>query len=85
MVISDIDDRVTNSLLELAEYNCVTGVEANLEDAQKLQDDSMNLCKGSTVWLKVFNVDNCKFMHLGYNNTQVKYETESKILEAMAE
>jgi len=39
----------------------------------RLQEDLVNLAVWSNDWQMLFNVDKCKVMHMGYNNTCPEY------------
>jgi hypothetical protein len=57
------------------------GVVGSQDDVRKLQGDLKNLRRWSRDWLKFFNVEKCKAMHIGYNNKRKKYELDGKSYE----
>jgi myo-inositol-hexaphosphate 3-phosphohydrolase len=83
--ISDIDESVRNRLLKFADDTKVFIVVSDINDVNKLQTDTKNLCKWSEDWLMLFNVDKCKVMHIGNNNGKAKYEMNGKLLEEVIE
>ena len=40
------------------------------QDVTQLKEDLVNLAAWSNDWQMLFNVEKCKVMHMGYNNTQ---------------
>ena len=46
----------------------------NLEDFETIQDDLNKLCHWTVSWLMTFNVNKCKLLHIGRNNTNYEYE-----------
>ena len=59
----------------------VFSVVPNKTDIDRLQRDLLNLCNWSQDWLMLFNVDKCKVMHMGLNNSKANYEMNGKYLE----
>ena len=76
----DIDD-ICSNLLKFADDTKVFSVVQTQNDIDKLQRDLLNMGKWSQDWLMLFNVDKCKVMHLGINNTKVNYELNGITLE----
>jgi ribonucleases P/MRP protein subunit RPP40 len=72
--INDIDDSVTSKLLNFGDDTKVFRVVTNANDIEKLQLDLINLCEWSNDWLMLFNVDKCKIVHFGFNNTLASYQ-----------
>jgi len=78
--INDIDDSVCAKFLKFAD-DTVFSVVWTKNDIDKLQLDLINLGKWSHEWLMLFNIDQCKVMHLGLNNVKANYEMNGKYLE----
>ena len=83
--INDIDDSVCSNLLKFADDTKVFSVVPTQNDIDRLQRDLLNLCNWSQDWLMLFNVDKCKVMHIGLNNSKAKYEMNGKYLEEVTE
>jgi ribonuclease P/MRP protein subunit RPP40 len=83
--INDLDDSVYSKVLKFADDTKLFSVVSNANDIDKLQMDLRNLCNWSQDWQMLFNVDKCKIMHLGYNNSRAKYEMNGKYLEEVTE
>jgi ribonuclease P/MRP protein subunit RPP40 len=71
--INDIDEVVASNILKFADDTKLYGVVANQQDIERLKNDLKNLCNWSADWLMLFNVDKCKVMHFGYNNSKSTY------------
>ncbi len=83
--INDIDDSVCSKLLKFADHTKVFSVVSTKNDIDRLQQDLLNLCNWSQDWLMLFNVDKCKVMHIGLNNSKANYEMNGKYLEEVTE
>jgi hypothetical protein len=83
--INDIDDSVCSNLLKFADDTKVFSVVPTKNDIDRLQQDLLNLCNWSQDWLMLFNVDKCKVMHIGLNNSKANYEMNGKYLEEVTE
>jgi hypothetical protein len=59
---------VVSKVLEFAANTKLFGIAANPQGTQRLQKDLMNLCNWSKDWQMLFNFEQCKVMHVGYNN-----------------
>ena len=74
LYINDIDDTVNNKILKSADdtkiYNKVDSVEGIIYE--RMRADLRNLVVWSKKW-QTFDVEKCKVMHLGYNNSKVNY------------
>jgi len=57
-------------------FNCVGTTDDNV----CLRNDLCNLCYWSEKWLMLFNVDICKIMHFGPNNTRALYHKNDTVL-----
>jgi ribonucleases P/MRP protein subunit RPP40 len=79
--INDIDEGVTSGLLKFADDSKIFGVVASKDDVRNLQGDLKNLCRWSTNWLTLFNVEKCKVKHIGYNNKRENYKMDGKNLD----
>ena len=51
----------------------------------KLQEDLINVGNWSEEWLMLSNIDQCKVMHIGYNNKKAEYETDGRNLKEVLE
>jgi hypothetical protein len=78
--INDIDEVVASKILKFADDTKLYGVVANQQDIERLKNDLKNLCNWSADWLMLFNVDKCKVMHFGYNNSKSTYGMNGKDL-----
>jgi ribonuclease P/MRP protein subunit RPP40 len=76
--INDIDEVVVSKILKFADDTKLYGVVANQRDIEGLRNGLKNLCCWSADWLMLFNVDKCKVMHFGYNNSKSAYEMNGK-------
>jgi ribonuclease P/MRP protein subunit RPP40 len=83
--INDIDEVVASKILKFADDTKLYGVVANQQDIERLKNDLKNLCNWSADWLMLFNVDKCKVMHFGYNNSKSTYGMNGKDLEEISE
>ena len=83
--INDMDDAVCSGLLKFADDTKVFSVVSTKGDIDRLKYDLFNLGKWSQDWPMLFNIDKCKVMHLGVNNTEVKYEMNGKYLMDVTE
>jgi ribonuclease P/MRP protein subunit RPP40 len=84
-VINDIDEVVASKILKFADDTKLYGVVANQQDVERLKNDLKNLCNWSADRLMLFNVDKCKVMHFGYNNSKSTYGMNGKDLEEISE
>ena len=50
-----------------------------------LRDDLRSLYQWSEDWQIIFNVDKCKVMHFGVNNTKEKYSINNVVLNVVKE
>ena len=69
---------VAIKLLKFADDTKVFRVVPTKNDIYRLQQDLLNLCNWSQDWLMLFNVDKCKVMHIGLNNSKANYEMNGK-------
>ena len=83
--INDIDDAVCSNLLKFADDTKVFNVVTSKDDIDRLQMDLYNLCKWSQEWLMLFNVEKCKVMHIGHNNSKAQYEMNGHYLDEVIE
>jgi hypothetical protein len=66
---------VLSKVLKFADDTKLYGVAANQQDTERLKkSDSKLLGNWFADWLMPFNVDKCKIMYFGYNNSIRKYE-----------
>ena len=57
----------------------------SVDDVSALQSDLSNLVAWSIEWKMIFNVEECKVMHMGYNNEQVEYVMNNVKLECVTD
>ena len=79
--INDIDQCVSSKLLKFADDAKLFRVVSSLEEVNKLRDDLKNLFKWSQDWLMLFNLEKCKVVYFGKNNSKCQYMLGGKILE----
>ena len=78
--IDDIDLGINGRILKCADDTKLFTNVGNTEDILRLRNDLHKLCKWSADWLMLFNVDKCKVMHFGYNNTLTSYYIDNTVL-----
>lgn len=83
--INDIDNAVHNNLLKFADDTKSYGVVSSPEQVNSLREDLSNLCKWSSDWLMLFNIDKCKVMHFGKNNRKEQYSMCNTTLQVVEE
>jgi len=71
--INDIDEVVNSKLLKFADDTKIFNKVNSVEKVENLRTDLRSLVSWSKEWQMVFNLDKCKVMHLGFNNTHVDY------------
>ena len=68
--VNDMDQSVLSQLLKFADdaklFRCVT----DQGGVDMLKVDLKSLCQWSVDWQMLFNVDKCKVMHFGANNSK---------------
>ena len=55
------------------------------QDVTQLQEDLVNVAAWSNDWQMLVNVEKCKVMHMGYNNTCSEYLLNGTKLESVSE
>lgn len=83
--INDIDKGIHSKVLKFADDTKLYSVVANQSDVKRLKVDLINICNWSNEWLMLFNVEKCKVMHMGYNNTKMEYEMNGTIMNEVTE
>ena len=78
--INDIDLGINGRILKFADDTKLFANVGKAEDIVHLRNDLHELCKWSADWLLLFNVDKCKVMHFGYNNTLASYYIDNTML-----
>ena len=78
--INDIDDKILSKLLKFADDTKLIGKVKSSVDIEILRKDLANLYRWSEDWQMLFNVNKCKIMHIGRNNTEEKYYMGGKEL-----
>ena len=83
--INDIDHAIASKLLKFADDTKLVGPVSSTDDINKLRNDLSNLFNWSEDWLMLFNVEKCKVMHLGKNNTKCQYIMGGQLLQTVSE
>jgi len=78
--INDIDEAVTSLITKFADDTKLYKMIKTVEDAISLQEDLHRVLQWSKDWMMLFNIEKCKVIHLGYNNTIFNYEMEGNSL-----
>jgi len=78
--INDIDLGINGRILKFADDTKLFYHVGNTEDILRLRNDLHRLCQWSADWLMLFNVDKCKVMHFGFNNTLASYHIDNIML-----
>ena len=73
--INDIDELIGSNILKFADD---TNFSREPQGIARLQEDLVNLAAWSNDWQMLFNVEKCKVMHMGYNNTCPEYFLNGK-------
>lgn len=72
--INDLDDDMLSKVLKFADDTKIYGDATDVEGRDKIQHDLDVAMTWSEQWLMQYNVDKCKTLHAGYNNTEHKYK-----------
>lgn len=83
--INDIDDGIASRILKFADDTKLFGRVGNSEDLNKMREDLVKLGKWSREWLMLFNVEKCKVMHVGFNNSRAHYVMDGEDLQPVTE
>ena len=74
--IYDIDLNISGEMLKFADDTKVICPIDKVENGATLQADLDKLLDWSNKWQMQFNLEKCKVMHFGYNNTCLEYTME---------
>ena len=86
--INDLDDPIQNLVTLIKKFADDTKTAKIILDDQCILDmqESLNkLHKWAEIWGMVFNVDKCKVMHIGKNNSKHNYTMNGQILQKTSE
>ena len=83
--INDIDALVVNGFSKFADDTKLFGVVSSLAYIDSFRSDLNSLCKWSQDWLMLFNLDKCKVMHFGKQNSRADYIMGGKTLAVVTE
>jgi hypothetical protein len=83
--INDIDENIANMTLKFADDIKLIGKVKTLQDIESMKRDVKILVEWSEKWLMPYNIEKCKVMHLGNNNTEVRYEIKGLNLQVINE
>ena len=81
----DIEENLNSTVLKFADDTKVMKVIDNHHCHADLQNDIKGLEKWAKLWQMQFNVDKCKMMHFGFNNTRHTYTMNNKELQTVSE
>jgi ribonuclease P/MRP protein subunit RPP40 len=82
---NDIHGGIESTILKFADDTKLYRRITSEEDVTKLQEDLATLCKWSSEWLMLFEVDKCKILHLGHGSERVPYTMNGVGLQAVQE
>ena len=83
--INDIDEGIINRIWKFADDTKLLGKVVNREGIEALNKDIERLFIWSQEWQMSFNLDKCKIMHIGYNNSKQGYEMGGSKLVKVSE
>ena len=83
--INDLELGIKNNILKFADDTKLFGGTGTRENIEKLRMDLLELYNWSEKWQMKFNIDKCKVMHIGVNNTEADYEMAGHKLEKVSE
>ena len=83
--INDTDELIGCNILKFADDTKNFREIKSPQDIAQLQEDLVNLAAWSTDWQMLFNVDKCKVMQMGYNNTCPEYFLNGTKMESVSE
>ncbi|CAF0888156.1 unnamed protein product [Brachionus calyciflorus] len=78
--INDMLEIISNSCEAYADDSKILSIIKNFDSIIKLQNDLDNVCKWSKDWSAELNLEICKIIHVGNNNTKFDYMMESQSL-----
>jgi len=79
--INDLDDGISNWILKFADDTKIFGKINDSQDAENLQKDVDRLIQWSNEWQMMFNIRECKVMHIGKGQFQASYSMNNIILD----
>jgi len=82
---NDIDKSNGCNILKVADDTKIFQEIKSPQAVAQLQEDLANLAAWSNDWQMLFNVEKCKVMHMGYNNTCPEYFLNGTKLESVSE
>jgi len=62
-----------SKILKFADDTKIFNKVNSVEEVENLRTDLHSLVSWSKEWQMLFNLDNCKVMHIGFNNPHVDY------------
>jgi len=71
--INHIDESIGCNILKFADDTKIFWEIKSSQDVVRLPEDLANLAAWPIDWQMLFNVEKCKVMHKGYNNTCLEY------------
>ena len=83
--INDIDEGIVSNIVKFADDTKIFSCVENPGGVKFLQEDLSTLFQWSVDWQMMFNVDKCKVLHVGRNNSLCDYYMDGKVLEAIEE
>jgi hypothetical protein len=83
--INDLELGITNSILKFADDTKLFGGAGTREAIEQLRMDLLELYVWSEKWQMNFNIEKCKVMHIGVNNTEADYDIARHKLEKVNE
>ena len=85
MYINDIEENLNSTVLKFADDTKVLKVIDDHHCHADLQNDIKGLKKWAKLWQMQFNVDKCKMMHFGFNNTRHTHTMNNKEIQTVSE
>jgi len=85
LFVNDMDESIINQLLKFADDTKLFGCVSSQEGVDLLRNDLRSLIQWSEDWQMLFNVEKCKVMHFGANNTKENYSINNTVLSVVKE
>ena len=82
--LNDIDEYTVSKLGKFADDTKFCRGISNNNDADILRSDLNPIYQWSLDWQKLFNVDKCSVLHLGYNNKEYDYKLVCDVIRCSA-
>ena len=82
---NDLDINIQNMLLKFADDTKLFGSVTSSGEQLSMQNDLSTLLSWSVDWQMLFNIEKCKVMHFGHNNTLFDYQLEGRYLDKVTE